>query len=141
MNISKEFLMEAVSLSLLVALILIGMQMFKKTIKITNLLEQQQEQTITELEEYELVKYEGLVIDGMTVLGYIKNVIVEYHVPVIIEEKQRTFLVSEREEFGQLRNVDSEKYISPYSFYQCNIIRDENEVITEINLVREQEGE
>ena len=39
MNISKEFLMEAVGLSLLVALILIGMQMFHKTIKITTLLQ------------------------------------------------------------------------------------------------------
>lgn len=141
MNISKEFLMEAVGLSLLVALILIGMQMFQRTIKITNLLERQQEQKIAELEEYELVKYEGLVIDGMTALGYIKKVIGEYHLPVIIEEKQRKFSVSEREEFGQLRNVDSEKYISPYAFYQCNIIRDENEVITEIYLVRKQEGE
>lgn len=141
MNISKEFLMEAVGLSLLVALILIGMRMFQRTIKITNLLEHQQEQKINELEEYELVKYEGLVIDGMTALGYIKNVVGEYRLTVTIEEMQRKFSISDRAEFGQLRNVDSEKYISPYGFYQCRISRDENEAITEIYLVRKQEGE
>ena len=141
MNISKEFLMEAVGLSLLVALILIGMRMFQKTIKITTQIERNQEQTITNLEEYELVKYDEMVIDGMTALGYIKNVIVEYHLPVIVEEKQRKFTVDSRDDLGLLRDVDSEKYISPYGFYQCRVIRNENEVIAEINLLREQEGE
>ena len=141
MNISKEFLLEAVGLSLLVALLLIGMQMFKKTIKITTLMERKQEETISNLEEYELVKYDDMLIDGITALGYIKNVVGEYHITVIIEEKQRKFSITERDEFGLLRDVDSEKYINPYGFYQCKVIRNENDVITEINLVREQEGE
>lgn len=141
MNISKEFLLEAVGLSLLVALLLIGMQMFKKTIKITTLMERKQEETISNLEEYELVKYDDMLIDGITALGYIKNVVGEYHITVIVEEKQRKFSITERDEFGLLRDVDSEKYINPYGFYQCKVIRNENDVITEINLVREQEGE
>ena len=141
MNISKEFLMEAVGLSLLVALILIGMQMFHKTIKITTLLQNNQEERITQLEEYDLVKYEDLLLDGMTVLGYIKNVVGEHQLPVIVEEKQKKFSVTERAEFGLLRDVESEKYIYPYALYKCKVIRDENDVITEINLVREQEGD
>lgn len=141
MNISKEFLMEAVGLSLLVALILIGMQMFHKTIKITTLLQNHQEESITQLEEYDLVKYEDLLLDGMTVLGYIKNVVGEHRLPVIVEEKQKKFSVTERAEFGLLRDVESEKYICPYALYKCKVIRDENDVITEINLVREQEGD
>lgn len=141
MNISKEFLLEAVGLSLLVALLLIGMQMFKKTIKITTLMERKQEETISNLEEYELVKYDDMLIDGITALGYIKNVVGEYHITVIVEEKQRKFSITERDEFGLLRDVDSEKYINPYGVYQCKVIRNENDVITEINLVREQEGE
>ena len=51
MNISKEFLMEAVGLSLLVALILIGMQMFQKSIKLTNLLQNRQEESIARMDE------------------------------------------------------------------------------------------
>jgi len=141
MNISKEFLMEAVGLSLLVALILIGMQMFQRTIRITTLMQNHQEQNITKLEEYELVKYEDLMMDGMTALGYIKNVVGQYHLPVIVEEKQKMFSVTERAEFGLLRDVDSEKYICPYALYECKVLRDENDVITEIKLIREQEGE
>lgn len=133
--------MEAVGLSLLVALILIGMQMFQKTIKITTLLQNHQEESITQLEEYDLVKYEDLLLDGMTVLGYIKNVVGEHRLPVIVEEKQKKFSVTERAEFGLLRDVESEKYICPYALYKCKVIRDENDVITEINLVREQEGD
>ena len=37
--------------------------------------------------------------------------------------------------------VEAEKYIYPYALYKCKVIRDENDVITEINLVREQEGD
>ena len=141
MNISKEFLMEAVGLSLLVALILIGMQMFQKSIKLTNLLQNRQEESIARMEEYELIKYEDLMIDGITAVGYIKNVVGEYHLPVIVEEKQRKFSVSERADFSLMRDMDSEKYIFPYVLYQCKVIRDENEVITEIKLIRELEGE
>ena len=104
-------------------------------------MERKQEETISNLEEYELVKYDDMLIDGITALGYIKNVVGEYHITVIVEEKQRKFSITERDEFGQLRDVDSEKYINPYGFYQCKVIRNENDVITEINLVREQEGE
>lgn len=136
MNISKEFLMEAVGLSLLVALILIGMQLFQKTIKITTFLEKQQEQKIAELEEYEVVKYDELVIDGITAIGYIKKVVGDYELPVIIEESQRKFSITECTEFCLLRDMDSEKYISPYVTYQCKVIRDENDVITKIRLVR-----
>lgn len=141
MNISKEFLMEAVGLSLLVALILIGMQMFQKTVRIATLLQNHQEQNIAQLEEYDLVKYEDLILDGMTALSYIKNVVGEYQVPVIVEEKQKKFSVTGQADFGLLRDIDSEKYICPYALYKCKVIRDENNVITEINLVREQEGD
>ncbi len=141
MNISKEFLLEAVGLSLLVALILVGMQMFQRTIKITALIEKSQEQTISDLEEYEIVKYEEMLIDGITAFGYIKNVVGEYHIPISIEDKQKKFSVTQREEFGELRDIDSEKYLNPYAWFRCKVVRDENGVITQVNLVREQEGE
>lgn len=141
MSISKEFLMEAVGLSLLVALILIGMQMYQKTMKITTLIAKNQEQTITDLEEYELVKYSDLSIDGISALGYIKKVVGEYHIPVTVEDEQSCFSVTGKEDFGLLREIDSEKYINPYALFTCRIIRNENGVITEIRLIQEKEGE
>ena len=135
MHVSKEFLMEAVSLSLLVALILISIQMFERANKITALLEEGQEKQIMELEEYEIVRYDGFQIDGMTAIGYIKTVVGTYQLPVIVTTKTNTFVVKERNEYSSLRDPNSEKYIYPLSLYLCEVIRDENESIKEIESV------
>ncbi len=141
MQVSKEFLMEAVGLSLLVALIFIGMQMFQKTIKVTSLLEAEQEERIIMMEEYDIAKYDGLVVDGLTAVGYIKKMVDGYELPVVVAYNEKTFSVTERSELGLLRDIDSEKYISPYAKYRCSVVRDENAVIKEILLMREKEGE
>ena len=140
MHISKEFLMEAVGLSLLVALIFISMQMYQKAMRVTNILGLEQEEKIKMLEEYEITKYDELLIDGMTAVSYIKNVVGEYGIPVIVELKQETFSVTAREEFSLLRNVNSKMYISPYTTFRCQVVRNENDIIIEIRLTNEQGG-
>lgn len=137
MHISKEFLIEAVGLSLLVALILISMQIFQRAVKITSLLEEGQEQQITELEEYEIVKYDGLLIDGMTAISYIKRMVDVYELPVSVVSLNGEFVVTKSAEYADLRNVNSEKYINPILKYRCKVIRDENKVITELRIERE----
>ena len=137
MHISKEFLIEAVGLSLLVALIFVGMQMFQRAMKITTLLGKEQEEKIVMLEEYELTKYDGLVIDGMTAISYIKKTVGGYDVPVIVEYGQDVFYITSWEELSMLRDINSELYISPYSTYRCKVIRDENGVVIEVRLVKE----
>lgn len=134
MHISKEFLMEAVGMSLLVALILISMQLFQRVTKITTLLQQRQEEQIIELEEYEIVKYDGLQIDGMTAISYIKRMIGTYELPVNVVTINGEFTVTNITECAKLRDVQSEKYISPLSKYSCMVVRDENKVITELQL-------
>ena len=140
MHVSKEFLMEAVGLSLLVALILISVQMFQRAVKITSLLEEGQEQRISELEEYEIVKYDGLQIDGMTAISYIKRMTGTYGLPVNLSTTMGEFVLSGEYEYEELRNIASEKYINPLAKYRCEIVRDENEVITEIEIRIEKEG-
>lgn len=132
MHVSKEFLMEAVELSLMVALILISMQLFQRAVKITDLLEANQERKITELEEYEIVKYDGLRIDGMTAIGYIKRMTGTYELPVKVVTEKGEFVITDQSEYAELRNIASAKYISPLTKYRCEIIRDENEAISEI---------
>ena len=134
MQVSKEFLIEAVSLSLLVALILISVQMFERANKITALLEEEQEKQILELEEYEIVRYDGLQMDGITTIGYIKTVVGTYQLPVTVTTETNTFVVKGREEYSSLRDPDSEKYIYPLSLYFCEVVRDENESIKEIKI-------
>ena len=134
MHISKEFLLEAVGLSLVVALILISMQIFQRAVKVTSLLEEGQEQQLSELEEYEIVKYDGLLMDGMTVISYIKRMIGTFQLPVRVVTKEREFVVSGREEYTELRDIESEKYINPLAKYRCRVVRDENEVVTELEV-------
>lgn len=141
MHVSKEFLLEAVGLSLLVVLILISMQMFQRATKITSLLEEEQENQIMELEEYEIVKYDGLLIDGMTAISYIKRMVETYELPVSVITVKSEFVVTEKEEYECLRNIDSQMYINPLAKYQCQVSRDENDVITEIRIVVETKGD
>ncbi len=140
MHVSKEFLLEAVGLSLLVALICISMQMFQRATKITTLLEESQEQKITELEEYEIVKYDGLLIDGMTAISYIKKMTGTYELPVNVTTEVNEFQVVTKEDYGALRDVDSNNYINPLAKYHCAVVRDENKVIEKICISVEREG-
>lgn len=137
MRISKEFLMEAVSLSLLVALILISVQMFQRANKITTLLGEGQEKKIAELQEYEIVRYDGFQIDGMTAIGYIKTMVGTYQIPVIVTTEKNSFVVKEKENYASLRDPDSDTYIHPLSLYLCEVVRDENESIKEIKITVE----
>ena len=139
MHVSKEFLMEAVGLSLLVALILVSMQMFQRAMKTTAILEERQAQQATELEEYEIVKYDDLLIDGMTAISYIKRMTGSYGLPVRVSTGRGNFVVTESTQYAELRNTGSDNYISPLEKYRCKVVRDDNRVITEILI--EKEGE
>ena len=141
MHVSKEFLLEAVGLSLLVALLLISMQLFQRATKITTLMGQGQEQRIVEIEEYEIIKYDGLAMDGMTAINYIKRMIGTYKLPVKVITMNGEFLIEERTECEELRDIASEKYMNPMLTYRCMVQRDENFVISEIEIRLEKEGE
>lgn len=140
MHISKEFLMEAVGLSLVVALLLIGMQVFNRAMKITSSLEKRQEEKIAEIEEYEIVQYDGLVLDGMSAIGYIKKMIGNYGLRVHVVTETEEFLISDRSEYQEMRDSSSKKYINPLAKYRCTVIRDENDVITSVEIVVERAG-
>ena len=137
MRVSKEFLMEAVGLSLLVALILISVQMFQRANKITTLLEQEQERQIRELEEYEIVRYDGFQIDGITAIGYIKTLVGTYEIPAQVTTENSTFIIKEKEEYSSLRDPNSSNYIFPLSLYLCKVVRDENGSIIEVKITVE----
>lgn len=141
MHVSKEFLMEAVGLSLLVALLLISMQLFQRATKLTSLLEEGQERQINEIEEYEIIKYDGLAVDGMTAVSYIKRVTGTYGLPVEVVTLNGIFFVEGKEAYEELRSSSSEKYINPLAKYRCSVLRDENQVISKIKFEVEKEGE
>ncbi len=141
MQVSKEFLIEAFGLSLLVALILVSVHLFQRGTRLTSMLEENQEQQIVRLEEYEIVKYDGLWIDGMTAVNYIKTMIGVYELPVGVSTAKGSFTVTKQEDYANLRDTDSELYINPLEKYRCEIQRDENGEICKVKLMAETEGE
>lgn len=140
MQISKEFLLEAFGLSLLVAFLLISVQIFQRTTKITDLVKEEQEQQIIKLEEQEITQYDGLYLDGMAVISYIKNVVGNYELPVTVTTERTTYVVNDAQLYSQLRLTESEYYINPLALYFCEVIRDENDSITEV-VITSRKGE
>lgn len=136
MSVSKEFLLEAVGLSILVSLLFISVQLFQRATRLTALLEEGQEQQITELEEYEIVRYDGLKIDGLTAINYIKRMTDSYHLTVELETIKGSFTI-QKEDYSELRNSNSEKYVSPLATYVCEVLRDENQTISKIRITIE----
>jgi len=61
--------------------------------------------------------------------------------PVYVVTTKGEFTISDDLQYGNLRNVDSEQYINPMGKYRCEVIRDENKVITNIKIQAEKDGE
>lgn len=140
MSVSKEFLMEAAGLTILVALLFVGVQVFQRAVKLTNLLEEGQEQQISELEEYEIIKYDGLKIDGMTAVNYIKRMTGSYAMVVELETVEGSFVIT-KEDYSELKDSTSKKYVSPLAMYDCEVLRDENRSIAKIKITIERSGD
>lgn len=141
MNVSKEFLLEAVGLSLLVALLLVGIQLFQRTSSLVSHMDREQEQQLEQLAEHEITQYDGLVIDGITAISHIKNVVGNYQIPVYVETMQNSFVVEKREEYVSLRDAESEHFISSFELYRCEVIRNENGSIERVEIKIQREGE
>lgn len=143
MSISKEFLLEAVGLSLLVALLLVGVKVFQRTNDFISAMDREQERRIEEWQEYEVVQYDGRVVDGITAISYIRNTVGQYNVPIYVETIEHAFWITKPEDYKGLRDMTSEHYMNTLALYQCQVIRNENDSIeqVEIRVQREEEDE
>ncbi len=126
MQVSKEFLVEAVGLTLLVALLLMGVQVFQRSANLIAILEKEQEQKIIAMQDYEIVQYENRTIDGVTAVSYIKNMLFHYELKVLVETDKFTAVIDSLELCGELNNPESEYYVNPFGFYESVVVRDEN---------------
>ncbi len=141
MNVSKEFLLEAVGLSLLVMLLLLGVNVFERGVRLITLVEERQEKKISALEEYEITRYDGLEIDGVTARNYIRQMVTEYGLPVILQGERDGISIETKEECALLREMETSYYVAPMALYECSVIRDENESVSGVWIGRVQEGE
>lgn len=140
MQVSKEFLIEAVGLSLLVAFLMLGFQMFQRAGSLIQKFDREQEQQMAELSEYEITQYDGREMDGISVISYIKNMVSNYSLPVWVVTDRGEFTIQDTEELKLLREQDSEYYIGSWELYSCEVVRNENKSIEQIK-IRITEGE
>lgn len=134
MNVSKEFLMEAVGLSLLVALLMLGVKMFQSASGLMNYMAERQEETLTRMQEYEIVQYDGQTVDGITAISYIKAMVDQYALPVRIETSGNTYEVKTGKEAAMLREDTSEFGMSVFREYECHVVRGENKNVEYIRM-------
>ena len=140
MQVSREFILEAVGLSLLVMLLLLGTQMFQKATGLIELLDKEQSRQIESLKEYEITQFDGRKIDGVTAVGYIKNMVNHYGLSVCVQTEEGEFTVETKERCTQLKDMESEYYIPSFGLYECCVVRDENGGVDYI-LITEEAGE
>ena len=140
MQVSKEFLLEAVGLSLLVGLMLLGVQMFGRAKTLVEILNRGQEQKLEELQQYEITQYENRTIDGITAANYIKTMVYHYDLKVLVETEERGFTIESKESCKMLTDPDMEYYLNPFAVYTCTVFKDENGNIEYVQ-IKAEEGE
>ena len=140
MQVSKEFLLEAVGLSLLVGLLLLGVKLFDRAYSLMTWFETEQEKQLEKMQEYEITQYENRTVDGITAVNYIKNMVYHYELNVLLKTGEQSFVVDSKEMCSELKEEGSEYYLNPFGLYECMVVRDENENIDYI-WMKNREGE
>lgn len=135
MEVSRQFLAEAVSMILLVALLLTGVRIYQRANTAIGIMETQQEQRLKDLEEYDAVKYDGCKINGITAVSYIRNMVFYYNLPVWILKDGARVEIDSYDMCESIKSEGTEWYVSPFERFQCEIIRDENRALVRAELV------
>ena len=114
--------------------------MFEKATGFLKLLDEKQETQIAKMEEYEICRFDGRSLDGISACSYIKKMVYSYGIDVQVETDENVFTVDTKEVCERIGKEESEYYISPFVLYQCEVKRDENGSINSVWLTQE-EGE
>ena len=136
MTEAKKMLYWAFSLLLTVSLIFAWFHIYKRAIDTTNKISGQQDETNRNIEEYPIMKFDGLDITGSQAISYIKEVVGNHKVPVTVKTSGNPsgFSVTDSSLYSEFRDLDSVYYINPVVQYTVAVERDENEVIIAVEI-------
>lgn len=141
MQISKQFLLDAVGLVLTVSLIMTGVHLFRRTERTIQKMQYRQTRQLETLEEYDAVKYDGYQVDGATAFHYVKNMVGDYGIPITITTVAGSVRITERSQYASMRDTESKAYLNPFEQFLCEVQRDENDAIVGANLTSVGKGE
>jgi len=132
---SKKMIWSSASLLFTVSLIFVGYGVFERSIDAATALGKNQENTIQDLEEYPIMKFDGYEISGSVAINLIKEVIGNYDdidVTVKTTEVPSGFTITDSTHYADFRDQSSSYYINPIVLYQVTVERDGNDVITSV---------
>lgn len=141
MQISKQFLLDAAGLVLTVSLVLTGVQLFGRTEKMVQTMKERQTRQLRLMEEYDAVRYDGYELDGTTAFCYVKTMVGDYGLPITITTPAGTACITERSQYGSMKDEKSKAYLNPFKKFLCEVQWDENDAIVGANLILTGEGE
>ncbi len=136
MSVVKEFLIFTVGLIITVSLAVISFNVYSEAAALGKGIAEREQSALNELEEYEMTRFDGSVIDGSRAISYIKKMYETRDVQIQVANGKKTFLI-DRDSIEGLRKINSSFYMNPMEKYKVSVMFDENDaadrIIIELN--------
>ena len=136
MSVVKEFLIFTVGLIITVSLAVISFNVYSEAAALGKGIAEREQSALNELEEYEMTRFDGSVIDGSRAISYIKKMYETRDVQIQVANGKKTFLI-DRDSIEGLRKINSSFYMNPMEKYKVSVMLDENDaadrIIIELN--------
>ncbi len=133
MSAVKEMILFAAGLMVTVFVCGISFRIYERAEVIGEKIVEREEQSIADIMEYELTRYDNSDIDGSRAISYIRRAYSEYGASITVNNTKTTFTV-DTDTIDEIRDVDSGYYIDPLKKYSVNVSFDENDVIDGITI-------
>lgn len=134
MNNGLKALLLAASTIITCIIVGLGFQMAREAKQIGNLVVGELQQYKTTLEERDLMKYDEVTVYGNDVVNLMKKELAEdgNGVWITVEQGAGSITYKDRAEAGRVQEIGAAEYIIPTEEYIGRVIRNDNEVITEV---------
>ncbi len=141
MSVTKEFMLFAAGLVLTVSFIFIAFGVFKSTKNMGEKVLSYQEKELRRIEEYRLLRLDGMTVNGNKALNYIKQVAYDYdesyRFRVTISGTTNEFSSGDFEAIERLSKASEGLYINPFKNYSVTVSKDKNGAYDLITITQE----
>ncbi len=133
MSVIKEFLLFTAGMIITVSLAIVSFNIYMKAAVLGRGIAEREQIAIDELEEFEVMRFDGCVIDGSRAISYIKRIYGTRNIPIEVKKGGKTFTVDDKA-VSELRKTNSSFYLSPLEKYRVSVLTDENDSANRIKI-------
>lgn len=142
MENAQKFLLGAVGLIVTVLLIYAGLNIYNRSKQVSDHVSEEQAKNLQDTKEYNLLKYDGCIINGSTAINYVKTCISDYSVEAHIikgsGDTATTGYIKYSSDFTAMRDVTAHlQYINPLKEYKCVIRRNGNDAVVYVEIIEQ----